>query len=102
MNTEEIKSIKELFNVKFEALEKRMEDVKIDVKNEITNISSKQQSQIDVHCRELKSIKKEQGRIQTKLAVATTKLAFIISGIIFAIVFAFDRIADWFDSIIGG
>jgi len=98
MNTEEIKSIKELFNVKFEALEKRMEDVK----NEITNISSKQQTQIDVHCQRIRNIEAEQQRNKTKTEVNATKIAAIIGSIIFIIIFAFDRLANWIDSIIGG
>jgi len=103
--------IKELFETKFEGLEKRM-DEKFENFNKrsdriiesfngkfkmtddrITGVDKKHQKQADNHCPRIRELEKKQ-------AIITTKLAFFISGIVFAIIFAFDRMADWFHHIL--
>ena len=112
------KQVKELFEIKFNELEKRI-DEKFDsfdkrtdriiesqngknkmLDGRITSVDKLHQKQADLHCNEIKAVKEAQGEIKTRLSVATTKLAVIISGIIFAVVFAFDRVASWFDHIL--
>ena len=81
------------FNQRFDDFQKHMDE-------KITRSDKDKQRQLDNHCRDLKSVKKTQGDIKTKLATTTTKLAFVISGAIFAIVFTFDRVAVWLDHLI--
>lgn len=102
-NQEELKI---LMKESFEASDKRTDRIieSFNGKNKMTDdritaVDKKHQKQADNHCRDLKIVKKEQEGIKVKLATTTTKLAFIISGIIFAVVFFFDRIATYIDNL---
>ena len=99
------KQVKELFETKFNELEKRI-DEKFDsfdkrtdriiesqggknlmLDNRITAVDKLHQKQADNHCPRIR-------KLEEKQAVITTKLALVISGIIFSVVFFLDNLVD--------
>lgn len=98
MTNKECQTIKELFNIKFEALEKQMNNIIVSNKE----VNKGQQKLLDSHCKRIRSMEAEQQKNKTKAEVNATKIAAIIGSIIFVIIFAFDRLANWIDHIFKG